>query len=219
MEKHAAATGGTDASGLGLGLGRGVPSLAEGEMDDEVDLDTGESVFVTWVDAASGDVPAWSVVPGGDAPINVLATPLPSAGERRQNPSLVIKHGLDGLVYELRTGTDGDVVEWKHTGTFNVLSFVLASKRDTRFVHHVSSQAVLAFESGSRDLGSNVYVYRSAARPKDKTAKQAVLKAGDTFSGPLLGVGMLDAKDERGADVPVVLCLCEREVAVIRNTL
>lgn len=210
LEKYTAALQtGEDASGLGLG--RGVPSLAEGEMDDEVDLDTGDAVVATWV-GLDGSVPSWS---GSDAPFTLLATPLPSSG--LQTPSVVAKNGLDGLVYTLSDA--GEEVAWKHTATFNVLSFVLASKRDTRFVHHVSSAtgtgSILAFESGARGLGSNVYIYRGTARPGDKHAKQAVLKVGDVSSGPLLGVGQVTTKDGRS----VTLCLCERELAMIRDTV
>ncbi|KAI0345806.1 hypothetical protein BDW22DRAFT_1324567 [Trametopsis cervina] len=211
LEKYTAALQtGEDASGLGLG--RGVPSLAEGEMDDEVDLDMGDAVVATWV-AADGATPAWAGK-GADAPFSMLSTPLP--GVVGEPPSVVAKNGLDGLVYALDTPEGNpDAVAWKHTGTFCVLSFVLASKRDTRFVHHISSRTVVAFESGARGLGSNLYLYRSTARSGDKQAKQAVLKVGDVSSGPLLGVGMLKTR----AGETVTLCLCERELAVIRNTL
>ncbi|KAI0086501.1 hypothetical protein BDY19DRAFT_995792 [Irpex rosettiformis] len=212
LEKYTAALQtGEDASGLGLG--RGVPSLAEGELDDEVDLDTGDAVIATWVEL-DGSTPSWASAKESDSPFTLLATPLPSS--EPQGPSIVAKNGLDGLVY---TFSDmGEEVAWKHTSTFNVLSFVLASKRDTRFVHASLGSgldSVLAFESGARGLGGNVYIYRRTAQPTDKYGKQAVLKVGDTSSGPLLGVGQVKT---RGGE-RITLCLCERELAMIRDTV
>lgn len=213
LEKYTAALqSGEDASGMGLG--RGMPSLAEGELDDEIDLDTGDMVCVTWV-GVDGSTPAWAQEKGSDAPITVLATPLPAAGGQQTVPSVVVKHGMDGLVFDVDVTPDDGPVEWTHTSTFCVLSFVLASKRDTRFVHHVSSQAVLAFESGARGMGSNIYIYRSAARRGDKWAKQAVLKVGDGSGGPLLGVGMIHTSNGK----PILLCLCERELVAIQSIL
>lgn len=204
LEKYTAALqSGEDASGLGLG--RGMPSLAQGEVDDEVDRDIGDMSQLTWV-AADGTEPAWARAAGADEPFTLLSTPLP--GDAASRLSLVVKHGMDGCLFAY----DGD---WKHTATFNVLSFVLASKRDTRFVHHLSSKAVLAFESGSRDLGGNIYIYRRTEKRGDKFAKQAVLKAGDGSGGPLLGVGVVVTPDGREK----ILCLCERELVIIHSTL
>lgn len=205
LEKYTAALRtGEDASGLGLG--HGLPSLAEGEMDDEVDADMGDTVALTWV-GIDGSVPSWASAMGGDSPVNVLSTVLPGL---QGPPSLVVKNGLDGLLFTFEEEGTG----WTHTNTFCVLSFVLASKRDTRFVHHLSSRAVLAFESGARGLGGNVYIYQPTARPGDKWATQAVLKVGDGSGGPLLGVGA--AKTKTGGSV--ILCLCEKELVVIHET-
>jgi len=95
------------------------------------------------------------------------------------------------------------------------LAFVLASKRETRFVHHVGSQAVLAFESGARELGGNVYVYRNTTKVHDKWAQQAVLKVGSGNGGSLLGVGLIQTKN----GTQVVVCLCEGEWVVMSNVL
>ena len=205
LEKYTAALqSGEDASGLGLGSG--MPSLAEGELDDEVDVDIGDMAMLTWV-GVDGSEPSWAQAAGGDVPFTVLSTPLP--GHAASRSSLVMKHGMDGLQFSLDAGA------WKHTSTFCVLSFVLASKRDTRFIHHIASKAVFAFESGARDLGGNVYIYRPTAQRGDKWAKQAVLKIGDSSSGPLLGVGaVITAGGEEK-----ILCLCEKELVVIQSTL
>ena len=90
---------------------------------------------------------------------------------------------------------------------------MLASKRDTRFVHHVASKAVFAFESGAQDLGGNVYVYQGAG-PKENWAKQAILKIGGGLAGSLLGVGLMKVQNK-----VVILALCEGELVVLHGVL
>jgi len=193
------------------GLGGGVPSLAKAEMDDELDIGVGRSVCVTWV-RADGSHPPYGH--DGDAPVHLLSTPFPGS-ETTSQPSLVLKNGLDGTLYEWTDGASSDdPPTWTHVSTYSALSFVLASKRDTRFTYHVSSQAVFAFESGSRDLGGNVYIYRGA-HTREKWAKQAVLKIGGGSAGSLLGVGMTKTS---GGEM-IILCLCEGEVIILRGVL
>ncbi|TBU28586.1 hypothetical protein BD311DRAFT_758024 [Dichomitus squalens] len=207
LEKYTAALqSGTDASGLGLGTG--VPSLAEGERDDEVDLSVGKSVCVTWVGVDGGHD-----MHGDDSPLQVLSTPFPGAAGSFKT-SLVAKHGLDGVTFTLKDAANPeDPPIWEHTSTYSALSFVLASKRDTRFVHHVSSKAVFAFESGAQDLGGNVYIYRGAG-PKENWAKQAILKIGGGLAGSLLGVGLMKVQGRI-----VILALCEGELVVLYGIL
>ncbi|KAI0785280.1 hypothetical protein C8Q75DRAFT_794710 [Abortiporus biennis] len=197
----------------GLGLGHGVPSLGEGEMDESIDSTIGDVTYVSWV-GLNGDVPLWSNSPGLDTPINVLSTPLPGSSSPT-SLSVILKNTLDGVVFSLQPASNfADPPNWSHTSTFSVLSFVLASKRDTRFVHHIGTKAVLAFESGARDLGGNVYIYRNTAKANDKSAQQAVLKIGKG-GGSLLGVGML--RNGKGGEV--IVCLCEEEWVVMSNVL
>ncbi|CAL1713091.1 unnamed protein product [Somion occarium] len=207
LEKYTAALQkGEDASGLGLG--RGVPSLGEGEMDPEIDSADANTVCVTWV-GVDGSVPSWER--SLDAPFTLLSTPFPSSPAPQ--PTLIVKNGVDGVLFTLsEASSPSDPPEWKHTSTFSALSFVLASKRDTRFVHHVSDQAVLAFESGTR---GNVYIYRNTAGIHDPVAKQAVLKIGGGAGGSLLGVGMMHTKVGK----PIILCLCEGEWIVAHDVL
>ncbi|KAI0947310.1 hypothetical protein AcW1_007565 [Taiwanofungus camphoratus] len=209
LEKYTAALrDGHD--GRGLGLGHGVPSLAEGEIDDEVDLGMGRVVCITWI-RADGAQPLYTH--GSDSPVSLLSTPFPGV-EPSGRPSLVVKNGLDGVVYELNAATSPeDPPKWIHSATFSALSFVLASKRDTRFTYHMSPKAVFAFESGSRELGGNVYIYRGGSS-REKWAKQAVLKIGG-YAGPLLGVGMIKTKGNK----LIVLCLCEEELIVLHDVL
>jgi hypothetical protein len=106
-----------------------------------------------------------------------------------------------------------DTPAWTHSSTFSALAFVLASKRDTRFTYHVPSKAVLAFESGGIEYGGNLYIYRGV-KPKSNLAKQAILKLTGSTSGSLLGVGAIQ-KDEGS----IILCLCEKELLILRNML
>ncbi|KAH7915485.1 hypothetical protein BJ138DRAFT_1077421 [Hygrophoropsis aurantiaca] len=203
LEKYTAALrDGEDASGLGLG--RGVPALAQGEMDDEVDSSIGRSASLTWV-KEDGTTPAWTT---DHPPLNLLSTNFPGAGLAT---SLMVKNGIDGTLFSLYTATSEDSLPtWTHSCTYSALAFVLASKQDTRFTYHVSSNAVLAFENGAQDRGGNVYIYRSV-RPNQLWAKQSVLKVGDGAAGSLLGVGAV--KNVQGKYI--IICLCERELVVM----
>ncbi|KAH7919587.1 CS-domain-containing protein [Leucogyrophana mollusca] len=204
LEKYTAALrDGEDASGLGLG--RGVPALAQGEMDEEVDSSIGRAAFFTWV-GEEGGTPAWASHP--DSPFNLLSVDLPGSGF---DTSLVVKNGIDGTLFSLGAATIKDSpATWTHSATYSALAFVLASKRDTRFTYHVSSNAVLAFENGAQDRGGNVYLYRGT-RANQLWAKQSVLKVGDGAAGSLLGVGAV--KNPQGKHT--LVCLCENELVVM----
>ena len=196
----------------------GIPSLAEGEMDEEIDSQMDKWSFMTWV-GEDGQEPSWANNLGMDAPISVLSTPLP--GYPTVSPSLIVKNGLDGAVFALQNGSSpSDPPTWKHTSTFSVLSFVLASKRDTRFVYHARTRAVLAFESGTQ---GNVYVYRNITKLHDQSAKQAVLKIASGVAGALLGVGavthIFTSPEGQKQKHRLLLELCEGELVVAHNVL
>lgn len=208
LEKYTTALReGEDASGLGLG--RGLPTLAQGEMDEEVDSSVGRLAFVTWV-GEDGSSPGWSASLR-DSAFNVLSTPLPGTG---MGPlSLVVKNGLDGTRHVLSDDpADGGSPAWKHENTFSALAFVLASKRDTRFTYH-ASDTIFAFENGTQDRGGNVYVYRSSS-PKELWARQSVLTVGQGDGGSLLGIGAFTSGNETGN---TIICLCENELVILRN--
>ncbi|KAI0320170.1 hypothetical protein OF83DRAFT_1258997 [Amylostereum chailletii] len=210
LEKYTAALQeGRDMSGLGLGSG--VPSSMEGEMDDEADAAVGSAACLTWV-GADGSSPTWACE-DASMPFTVLSTPLPGAD--RNSISFTVKHTIDGLLYTFLPPDDvNDTPTWKHTTTYSALAFVLASKRDTRFMHHVPGRAVLAFEGGGADYGGNLYVYRDAP-PKALWAKQAILKLGGGEAGAVLGVGSLSDATGR----PAIVCLCEGVLIVLRDVL
>ena len=181
-------------------LGHGVPSLAEGERDNEVDASIGNAVVLTWV----GSTGSQSCTTH-DAPAVLLSLPLPGA-KGSFPPSLVVKNDIDGLLYTLDEGG------WKHLATYPALAFVLASKRDTRFTFHIHSAMALAFDSGARnDGGGNVYLYYGSA-PSDKWANQSVFQQ-QPGAGVLLGVGNITSKSGH----MILLCLSERELTVCRG--
>ena len=196
---------GEDASGMGLG--RGIPSLGQGEIDDEVDTAIGRHAYITWVPAAADKLTSDGDV--DEVPFSLLSTTVP--GTTPSEISLIVKNGVDGVVFSLLSDSPSVPPTWTHTSTFSALAFVLASKQDTRFTYHMPSKAVLAFENGTKDRGGNVYIYRGSVRPGEKWAKQVVLKVGDGEGGSLLGVGAV--RTSKGGYV--LLCLCEAELVII----
>ena len=204
LEKYTAELQAAAAAG-----GDGRPSLADGEADEEVDSTVGTDSCITWV-AADGTDPAWARE-DWDVPFTVLSTPLPGSGPEI---SMVVKHTIDGprFVLSNEDAPSGRPV-WTHMSTYSALAFVLASKRDTRFTYHVPSKAVVAFEGGGGQYGGNLYVYRDAS-PKSNSAKQAILRLTKSASGSLLGVGATQVEGQT-----VILCLCEKELVVLRNVL
>ena len=195
-------------AGQDAGLGTGVPSLSEGEMDEEVDQSVGKETYQTWI-TPEGGVPTWwrNV---RDIPFQLLSTPLPgsSSGQATASTTFIVKTHIDGPVF-LLNNSSADTPKWEHILTFPALAFVLASKRDTCFTYH-TDKAVLAFEGGVKDRGGNLYVYHASSL-SSKWAKQAVVKVDDGRGGSLLGVGLWNA-----AQGPLVVCLTEGELVLVK---
>lgn len=221
LEKWTASiSSGEDASGLGLG--RGVPSLMEGEMDEEADTQVGRTSWLTWI-AKDGQTPDWCmrIANTGDQkpeyweapPITLLSTPFPGTLSTSGEIELLLKQDLDGTVFSFKT-TDHPSPVWEHTSTYPALAFVLASKLDTRFTHHLLKKGVLAFEGGSlRDRGANLYIYRPSGG-NVKWAKQSVIQIDDGGGGAVLGVGCINV--DGGKEV-LIVCLTEKELVLIRG--
>lgn len=211
LEKYTAAL--QERAGAGPSVAP-LPSLADGELDAEVDAAVGIESCITWVAATDGAGGAGDLAwmrEDWDVPFTTLSAPLPGIGDEI---SLVVKHTIDGLLFVLSDeDTTGGRPVWTHSSTFSALAFVLASKRDTRFTYHVPSKAVLAFEDWGAEYGGNLYIYRDA-KPKSNWAKQAILKLAGSTSGSLLGVGAIKTGEE-----VIILCLCEEELLVLRNVL
>jgi len=193
-------------------------------MDEEVDAHVGRRVVLTWVKAETGEIVG---NPQKCLPIDLLSSPLPitmSAADEGIviSHSLVTKNDIDGLYYTLlpppvidSPSTSIDPPTWTHTDTYPALAFVLATKRDTRFVFHQAQRAVMAFESAGGGTSGNVYVYRGSKTRGAKWAQQAVLKVGGGSAGTVLGVGGVRTKSGAVA----VVCLCEAELAVLRGVI
>ena len=216
LEKY---TSSLSEDGSGLGLGQGVPSLGKGEIDEELDSSVGREAFLTKIPVSTPKAQDGTGSNDRWPSVTLLSTPLPGLTKPGDPPSLIIKSDIDGLFYTLRpteTSDGGNDSTWTHTSTFPALSFVLASKQDVRFTHHVSDRLVLTFESGSRGLGFNIYVYQATPTRSAQWAKQSVIRVGDATTGPLLGVGTLTLNVEGGTKV-VMLCLCENEVVVVQE--
>lgn len=194
----------------GLGLGSGMPSLADGEVDEEVDASVGRTATLTWVNM-DGSWPDWASK--READITVLSTCLPGISE--EDPSFTIKCGVDGALFTLAPSSSAsNGPEWVHNSTHSALAFVLASKQETRFTYHVPAKAVLAFEGGGQGKAGNLYVYR-AHRLGELWAKQAVLKFSDGLHGALLGVGALTTLEGK----VIILGLSEGELIIIHDLL
>jgi hypothetical protein len=214
LEKY---TSSLSQDGSGLGLGQGVPSLGKGEIDEELDSSVGREVFLTRIPVSA--LQTQNETEDRSPSVTLLSTPLPELAKPGDPPSLIIKSDVDGLLHTLtpsKTSDGEDESAWTHTSTFPALSFVLASKQDVRFTHHVSDRLVLAFESGSRGLGFNIYIYQATPTRSAQWAKQSVIRVGDAATGPLLGVGAL-ALDAEGGKKVVMVCLCENEAIVIQD--
>ncbi|GJJ15759.1 hypothetical protein Clacol_010037 [Clathrus columnatus] len=208
--------------GGGADLGHGVPSLVEGELDVSVDEVVGRRAFCTWVGVNEGFTPEPLT---DDIPATILSVPIPVSGSEKENLempfTLIAKHDIDGALFTCETSPDLEktlLPSWTHTQTYSALSFVLASKQDTRFTYHYQQPqepsngtssnppqrdgVVFAFESGSRSSGSaNVYTYRSSKRG-DKQTRQGVFQMRPG-SGALVGAGVVHLNKGE----PVLICL------------
>jgi hypothetical protein len=191
------------------GLGTEMPSLAAGELDPSVDTEVGRNLTFLYFDALTGEEPC-----SNSAYQEILAFPLPhsrSTATSINSRSFVTKNGIDGPHFIGPILPSVDI--WEHTATFPALAFVLASKRDTRFVFHIGTAAVIALENGGHDTGPNMYIYHDAEGKA--RAKQGVVKLGsDGRFGALIGVAGFENKGKIS-----ILCLRERELVIIKELL
>ncbi|GAA5960952.1 hypothetical protein JCM21900_000073 [Sporobolomyces salmonicolor] len=217
------------------GLGHGVPtSLMGDEIDVEVDAESGRPVVVTWVEEAATKPEGTKkkaprlVCPHPTIPYSLLSTAIPLASSSAvADLSITIKHDVDGLLF-LPPSSSSSSYQWRHTSTFPALAFVLATKRDTRFIYHLSSRLVLAFDgpallpgpsssssSAASRLGGagNLFVYFAPPPGTRETkGRQMVLRVGGPGCGALMGVAGVELTSGEVA----VVALCEKELVVIR---
>jgi hypothetical protein len=208
-----------------------MPALLSEEMDIDLDDDeeyeqtegpfgdkggkVGRDVYIGYF--KSGE-PSWT-----KTTVTVVSLPIASDSEGSGvgDNGLIVKSAIDGLYYRPPSSSSSDPTKtaWQHTSTTPALAFVLSSKRDVRFVRHVTRSAggpatVLAFDAGStgEQAQGNVYIYYP---PEDKMyAKQGVVGVSGREKGALLGVGHMTVGDKE-----VVVALCEKELVVLHNVL
>ena len=235
------------------GLGSGIPtSLTGEEVDVEVDAESGRPFIVTWIEGAVDDAARRPrlVHPHAAVPYELLSTPFPlaispSSSTSSLTPSfdgITVKHDVDGLLFTPPPASTG-AYEWSHASTFPALAFVLATKRDTRFVHHLlpsslsssasltasstsSTGAVLAFDapalptSGGASIstrdGANCFVYLSPPVPAAGTRARTGAQMVLRVGGPGAGALVGVAAVELEGGEKAVVALCEREVVVVR---
>lgn len=202
------------------GLGSGIPtSLTGDEIDVEVDGDSGKAFVVTWIEDALSSTPR-SICPHPTVPHSLLSTPFPSAENLARASTIAVQHDVDGLLY--RAPSSATDFRWTHESTFPALAFVLATKRDTRFVYHLGDRACFAFDAPALLPGparsrptigaGNAFVYVAPDSPRAKQGTQHVVKVGSPDSGALVGVVLtMLASGE-----PVIVALCERELVTLR---
>ncbi|KAL8283338.1 hypothetical protein RQP46_005748 [Phenoliferia psychrophenolica] len=199
------------------GIGQGVPtSLTGEEMDVEVDGETGRRCVVTWITDVPNHPPK-IVRPHPAFVSSLLSTSLPLSPPTNDH-SIVLKNDVDGLAFSPPSSPSSS--SWTHTTTFPALSFILATKRDASFVHHLGTTAVFAFDSPSSPAltqpgqgppsSGNLFVYFRPEGVRSEKGKQMVLRIGGPASGSLLGVGAVTIEGQ----ATVVLALCENELVV-----
>ena len=195
-------------------------SLMGMEIDVEVDGESGRNFVVTWIEDVLSDSPTL-IRPHPTIPYALLSTPLPISDSSTRSPdeSIVVKHDVDGVIFSPPSSPESYL--WTHTSTFPALAFVLATKRDAYFVHHLSNRAVFAFDSPSnftvaaagsvgRSGAGNLFVYFNMEGERDEKGRQLVLRVGGPSSGALMGAAGIATKEGRTA----VLALCEKELVV-----
>lgn len=205
------------------GLGSGIPtSLMGDEIDVEVDAESGRPFVVTWIEEAARAGPPRLVCPHPSVSYSLLSTAIPLASSAPRDPTITIKHDVDGLLFA--PPSSSDTHRWSHQSTFPALAFVLATKRDTRFVYHYSTRACLAFDAPAllpgpqttrHNLsGGNLFAYFAPppGRARETKGAQMVVRVGGPGSGALMGVAAVELDGRETA----VLALCEKELAVVR---
>jgi hypothetical protein len=205
------------------GLGSGIPtSLMGDEIDVEVDAESGRPFVVTWIEEAAKPGAPQLICPHPSVPYSLLSTAIPLASSAPADPTVTIKHDVDGLLFA--PPASSDTYRWTHQSTFPALAFVLATKRDTRFVYHYSTRACLAFDAPAllpgpqmtrHNLsGGNLFAYFAppVSRARETKGTQMVVRVGGPGSGALMGVSAIELDGGETA----VLALCENELVVLR---
>lgn len=223
----------------GMGDG-GLGSLKGDEMDLEIDSEGGSPLVVSLLlgkpslngdDMDSAEDEDEIVIKDGGGAVEVikslhpgfkhslLSTPLSFSSQPKPsslpNLSILIKHDVDGLVF-LPPATPPSTT-WTHISTFPAVAFVLATKRNSTFIHHFLSptsrteSVVFALTSSATATGGpgNLFAYFMPEEEKSKIGVQKVVSIGQAGSGALLGVAGIEVGGKK-----LVVVLMEKELGV-----
>ncbi|KAF9576489.1 hypothetical protein EC968_007967 [Mortierella alpina] len=196
----------TDQANAGPGRDSSIfPSIAQ---DAQEDIDEeGEEIKFSWIQSeeGAGIIRATTIGTGHDWIGHAFPSFESNSAEDQafRMPTVCLKHDVDGLVYSIHhtpgstpststvQQTDG-VMSFVHSGTFDALAFVQASKREKRFVMHDPHGRFAVIVESSR----NVYIYWHTAGAKLKHERQTVVDVSkgqqvDIIGCQLIGDGIL----------------------------
>lgn len=181
-------TSSEEESGAGPGAGRPF-IVGDADVDEEDVEHEARGAILTWVNR-SGRVTARTGAGTGEWICGVFERP----GEER--PPVCLKHDVDGLVYAI---SSRETVE--HIATFDALAFVVASKRERRYIRiDPATRFAVVVESGR-----NAYVYRRDGGEKPRQRSQTIVD---------LTRGEMDVVGVQMVEEGCVMALLEREVVV-----
>ncbi|KAF9985595.1 hypothetical protein BGZ75_002742 [Mortierella antarctica] len=196
----------TDQANAGPGRDSSIfPSIAQ---DAQEDIDEeGEEIKFSWIQSeeGAGIIRATTIGTGHDWIGQAFPSFESNSAEDQpfRMPTVCLKHDVDGLVYSIHHApgsnpststvqqTDG-VMSFVHSGTFDALAFVQASKREKRFVMHDPRGRFAVIVESSR----NVYIYWHTAGAKLKHERLTVVDVSkgqqvDIIGCQLIGDGVL----------------------------
>jgi hypothetical protein len=213
-------------------VNQGAPALGSSSLlgNDEDEESVGE-IRQVGLSFLSPDHDWKPITCQGNEEVTLLSTSLPGCGFKPTG-SLITKSTIDGLLFypsnPLLTSPQPSL--WKHTSTFPALSYVLASKPQSRFSYHsppteFEDEVFMLIEQpsaqGYSDIqkSTNIYLYFQAKFSKDrnkksergKYARQKIVRV----ECHLVGVcGFLDQEGKLG-----LVGLADKELYIINKVL
>ncbi|KAF9410775.1 hypothetical protein BGZ94_001532 [Podila epigama] len=169
-----------------------LPSIAQ-DAQEEID-EEGEEIKFSWIQSTSDSdmIRATTIGSGHDwigQSFTTFEMPQGDNGSASsfRIPTVCLKHDVDGLVYSIQhtpgavpgpnasstiQPANEGVMKFVHTGTFDALAFVQASKREKRWVMHDPYGRFAAIVEASR----NIYIYwHTQGETKLKQERQTVI--------------------------------------------
>lgn len=197
LEKYTEEGDGTQSPKIRPGsLSDDIPSLAKGEMDDNVDSDVGRLFKLTKFSNVDELQHFTSQ--------RLLSTPLPSYPKQDHTFIISDETTLAGALFETTSVQNLD--------SFAALPFVIASKRDLKFTHHLSNELVIVFEGGNHKGAGNAFIYFQTESDQSDTAPQSVFQFCGYEKGSLLGVAYFKSQG-------ILVGLCENSLVVISDLI